>query len=104
MKFLVCGVLISAIALLCVHAEDEKKEEIKVYKRLIPADVLRGEFYCVLWAFILWEMLRRIEDAKVDYCDEELKFIVCGIGLVVDWINSGFKWEFHNLIKEKIEV
>lgn len=41
MKFFVCGVLISAIALLSVHAEDDKKEEIKVYKRLIPADVLR---------------------------------------------------------------
>lgn len=35
-------------ALLCSQAaEDEKKPsegEIKIYKRLIPADVLRGEF------------------------------------------------------------
>jgi hypothetical protein len=41
MKFFICGVLISAVALLCVYADDDKKEEIKVYKRLIPADVLR---------------------------------------------------------------
>ena len=44
MKFFICGVLISAVALLCVYADDDKKDEIKVYKRLIPADVLRGKF------------------------------------------------------------
>jgi hypothetical protein len=42
MKFLI---LISAVALLCVAAQDDKKEDIKVYKRLIPADILRGT-YC----------------------------------------------------------
>lgn len=42
MKFFVCGVLISALAFFAVQAED-KKDEIKVYKRLIPADILRGE-------------------------------------------------------------
>lgn len=43
MKFVAC-VLISAVALLCAQAQEDKKDELKIYKRLIPADVLRGEF------------------------------------------------------------
>lgn len=34
-----------SVAVLFAQAADEPKEgEIKIYKRLIPADVLRGEF------------------------------------------------------------
>lgn len=40
MKFLICGLILSVA--LFAHAQ-EGKEEIKIYKRLIPADVLRGE-------------------------------------------------------------
>jgi hypothetical protein len=43
MKFIVFGLLLSAVL---IFAQDGK-EEIKVYKRLIPADVLRGECVCV---------------------------------------------------------
>lgn len=42
MKFLACALFIGAAALVC-SAQDEKKEDMKVYRRLIPADVLRGE-------------------------------------------------------------
>jgi hypothetical protein len=42
MKFIVCGLVLSAVALMC-FAQEDKKEEIKIYKRLIPADVLRGK-------------------------------------------------------------
>lgn len=45
MKSILFGFVLSA-ALLCVFAEEEakpKEGEIKIYKRLIPADVLRGE-------------------------------------------------------------
>lgn len=52
MKFIVCGFLLSAV-LLCA-AQDEKKEEIKVYKRLIPADVLRGEFIMLFFAHAIY--------------------------------------------------
>lgn len=45
MKFIVCGLILSA-ALIFAQAQDGK-EEIKIYKRLIPADVLRGKFVCV---------------------------------------------------------
>lgn len=40
MKFAICGLFLSA-ALLYVAAQE--KDELKIYKRLIPADVLRGE-------------------------------------------------------------
>jgi hypothetical protein len=46
MKSILFGFVLSA-ALLCAFAEDEakpKEGDIKIYKRLIPADVLRGEF------------------------------------------------------------
>jgi hypothetical protein len=46
MKSILFGFVLSA-ALLCAFAEEEakpKEGEIKIYKRLIPADVLRGEF------------------------------------------------------------
>lgn len=45
MKSILFGLMLSA-ALLYSQAEDEvkpKEGEIKIYKRLIPADVLRGE-------------------------------------------------------------
>lgn len=60
MKFFICGVLISAVALLCVQADDDKKDEIKVYKRLIPADVLRGEFNC----FVRLKLLRELKGSN----------------------------------------
>lgn len=40
MKFLICGLILSAAFL---AQAQEGKEEIKIYKRLIPADILRGE-------------------------------------------------------------
>ena len=50
MKSMLFGLLFSAAILLACADEDAKKTEnkeegIKVYKRLIPADVLRGEFF-----------------------------------------------------------
>lgn len=45
MKSILCGLLFAAVVL-CAHAEEDakpKEGEIKIYKRLIPADVLRGE-------------------------------------------------------------
>lgn len=46
MKSIIFGLMLSA-ALLVAQAQEEGKSkdgEIKIYKRLIPADVLRGEF------------------------------------------------------------
>lgn len=46
MKSILFGLMLSA-ALLYSHAEEEvkpKEGDIKIYKRLIPADVLRGKF------------------------------------------------------------
>ena len=44
MKSIVFGLMMSAV-LLCSQAQDDAKKDdgIKVYKRLIPADVLRGK-------------------------------------------------------------
>jgi hypothetical protein len=46
MKSIVFGLMMSAVVLIS-QAQDEakpKEGDIKIYKRLIPADVLRGEF------------------------------------------------------------
>lgn len=51
MKPIFFGLLMSAVLLFAQSQEDEKKE-IKIYKRLIPADVLRGE--CRLLSRIFW--------------------------------------------------
>lgn len=40
MKFLICGLILSVAFL---AQAQEGKDEIKIYKRLIPADILRGE-------------------------------------------------------------
>lgn len=40
MKFLICGLFLSVAFL---AQAQEGKEEIKIYKRLIPADILRGK-------------------------------------------------------------
>lgn len=42
MKTIFFGLLMSAV-LLSAQSQEEDKKEIKIYKRLIPADVLRGE-------------------------------------------------------------
>lgn len=42
MKFAIFGLILSAALFYAVAQGDNK--EIKIYKRLIPADVLRGEF------------------------------------------------------------
>lgn len=49
LKSVLFGLLFSA-ALLYTHAEDEKPKDggIKIYKRLIPADVLRGKYIIML--------------------------------------------------------
>jgi hypothetical protein len=46
MKSIVFGLMLSAVLLISQAQEEAKPKEgdIKVYKRLIPADVLRGEF------------------------------------------------------------
>lgn len=41
MKFAIFGLILSAALF---YAVAQEKDEIKIYKRLIPADVLRGEF------------------------------------------------------------
>lgn len=47
MKSIVIGLFLSAAIFAVVYGADEKKPEegegIKIYKRLIPADVLRGK-------------------------------------------------------------
>jgi hypothetical protein len=43
MKTIFFGLLMSAVLLVAQSQEEEKKGEIKIYKRLIPADVLRGK-------------------------------------------------------------
>jgi hypothetical protein len=45
MKSIVFGLMLSAVLLISQAQEEGKAKEgeIKVYKRLIPADVLRGE-------------------------------------------------------------
>jgi hypothetical protein len=45
MKSIVFGLMLSAVLLISQAQEEAKAKEgeIKVYKRLIPADVLRGE-------------------------------------------------------------
>lgn len=47
MKFAIFGLVLSA-ALFYALAQ-ENKDELKIYKRLIPADVLRGEFFLNGW-------------------------------------------------------
>lgn len=50
MKSILFGLMLSAV-LLYSHAEEEakpKEGEIKIYKRLIPADVLRGKSISVI--------------------------------------------------------
>lgn len=42
MKTVFFGLLMSVV-LLSAQSQEEDKKEIKIYKRLIPADVLRGE-------------------------------------------------------------
>lgn len=46
MKSIVFGLMMSAVLLISQAQEEAKPKEgeIKVFKRLIPADVLRGEF------------------------------------------------------------
>lgn len=59
MKPIFFGLLMSAVLLFAQSQEDEKKE-IKIYKRLIPADVLRGEFrICWVECFVLEFELRK---------------------------------------------
>lgn len=62
MKSMLFGLLFSAAILLACADEDAKKTEkqeegIKVFKRLIPADVLRGELL-----FLRNELFLRIQE------------------------------------------
>lgn len=61
MKFAIFGLILSAALF---YAVAQEKDEIKIYKRLIPADVLRGECFFVRgwevtnYSVVKWPRLR----------------------------------------------